>query len=68
MVLWYYVLMIPGVREIIPDLKGKIKIITYGFSPQADYQAKNVVSAGFQSHFTVVKQARVCGKLFKYAG
>jgi len=53
----------PGVREIIPDLKGKIKIITYGFSPQADYQAKNVVSAGFQSHFTVVKQARVCGEI-----
>ena len=45
----------PGVRAILPDLHRAT--LSYGFSPEADVRAENLVREGLRSRFTVVRPA-----------
>ena len=43
----------PGVQSILPHLHRAI--LTYGFSPEADVRAEDLVHDGLQSHFRVLR-------------
>lgn len=43
----------PHVQSILPAVRRRYT--TYGFSPQADYRARHVETAGLQMHFQVYK-------------
>ncbi len=45
----------PGVRAILPDIHRAT--LSYGFSPEADVRAENLVREGLRSRFTVVRPA-----------
>jgi len=51
----------PRVQEIIPRISRRL--CTYGFSPQADFQATKVQINGMNSSFTVVAGERVLGEV-----
>ncbi|MBN2333561.1 MAG: UDP-N-acetylmuramate--L-alanine ligase [Deltaproteobacteria bacterium] len=51
----------PRVQEIIPRLSRRL--CTYGFSPQADFQAIDVRIEGMHSSFTVVSNDQVFGEI-----
>jgi UDP-N-acetylmuramate--alanine ligase len=50
----------PRVQEIMPRIKRRIS--TYGFNPQADIRAVEVVSEGMRSRFTVLAEGRELGE------
>lgn len=45
----------PVIRELMPRMARQV--LTYGFSEDADFRIRNVVKAGLQSHFEVVRRA-----------
>jgi len=49
----------PGVQDIVSSIKKPVK--TYGFSHQADYQAKHLSFDGFQSSYTVLRDKKKLG-------
>jgi UDP-N-acetylmuramate--alanine ligase len=51
----------PVVQELLPRLKRRV--VTYGFSRQADYRAEAVEFDGMRSRFTVVKQDTPLGQV-----
>lgn len=53
----------PGVGQLIPQLAGKVKLVTYGFSPQADYQARNLATVGLTTRFRVIKEGEDLGEV-----
>ena len=52
----------PALQDIIPQISKK-KIYTYGFSPQADLQAVDIVHKEQETKFTVLKNGEECGKI-----
>lgn len=50
-----------NVRSILPRVKKPF--VTYGFSPQAQYQARNVRRKGFASEFDVVRDGNILGTI-----
>ncbi len=53
----------PGVRELIPKLEGKVRMIKYGMMPGADYLARDIEPDGFKISFTVEKRGEILGKI-----
>jgi len=51
----------PNVQELIPSV-GKT-VVTYGFSPQADYRADAVVPDGMVSRFQLVRRGERLGEV-----
>jgi UDP-N-acetylmuramate--alanine ligase len=51
----------PNLQSIIPDLERRL--ITYGFSAQADVNARDTRFAGFSSQATVLYKGRELGRL-----
>ncbi len=51
-----------ALQDIIPQISKK-KIYTYGFSPQADLQAVDIVHKEQETKFTVLKNGEECGKI-----
>lgn len=51
----------PNVRSILPRLKKPF--VTYGFSPQAQYQPKEVSAEGFASSFVVAMDGKNLGRV-----
>ena len=51
----------PGVQQMIPDLADR-RIITYGFSPQADVRAEKLVADKLGATFEVAVADRVRGR------
>ena len=47
----------PVVRELLPMIQRQV--ITYGFSEDADYQARNVVQQGMKTHFDLVRRVPI---------
>ena len=54
----------PGVQQMIPDLADR-RIITYGFSPQADVRAEKLVADKLGATFEVAVADRVRGRTRK---
>jgi UDP-N-acetylmuramate--alanine ligase len=52
----------PGVAQLVPEIEGKVKLITYGFS-SADYVARDLRLEGFITKFSVENRGRVCGEI-----
>ena len=50
-----------AVQDLIPRIRKRF--VTYGMSPQADLQAKDVACRGMTGHFKVVHQGRQLGSL-----
>lgn len=50
----------PTVQEILPRVKRRH--VTYGLSPQADYNAKDIVYKGLETSFTVYKGREELGE------
>jgi UDP-N-acetylmuramate--alanine ligase len=50
----------PTVQEILPRVKRRH--VTYGLSPQADYNAKDIVFKGLETSFTVYKGREELGE------
>jgi UDP-N-acetylmuramate--alanine ligase len=50
-----------AVQDVIPKIRKRI--ITYGLSPQADLQARNIVSQGLSSKFEVLHKGTRLGKI-----
>ena len=50
-----------SIQDLIPKIRKRI--ITYGLSPQADLQARDIVSKGLKSRFEVLHQGQVLGKI-----
>lgn len=56
-----------NVRALLPQISRSV--LTYGFGPEADYRATDVVSAGAQMHFTLhMPQAEPCRAVVNLAG
>ncbi|MDD2432916.1 MAG: UDP-N-acetylmuramate--L-alanine ligase [Clostridia bacterium] len=53
----------PGVAQLVPEIKGKVKFITYGFSSAADYIARDLKLEGFGTKFSVENQGKVWGEI-----
>lgn len=53
----------PGVAQLMPEIEGKVKIITYGFSATADYVASNLRLEGFKTKFTVTRKGKLLGEM-----
>ncbi|MCP4748947.1 MAG: UDP-N-acetylmuramate--L-alanine ligase [Desulfobacteraceae bacterium] len=49
------------VQDLIPHISRRF--ITYGKSPQADLQARNVTSSGMSSRFNIIYQAKPLGEI-----
>ncbi|MGI6587546.1 MAG: UDP-N-acetylmuramate--L-alanine ligase [Peptococcia bacterium] len=52
----------PGVAQLVPEIEGKVKLITYGFS-SADYVARDLRLEGFVTKFSVENRGKVCGEI-----
>lgn len=52
----------PALQDIIPQISKK-RIITYGFSPQADLQATEIEHHEQFTSFTVLMDGKKCGKI-----
>jgi UDP-N-acetylmuramate--alanine ligase len=50
-----------AVQDLIPKIRKRI--ITYGLSPQADLQARNIASKGLSSRFEVLHKGGLLGKI-----
>jgi UDP-N-acetylmuramate--alanine ligase len=50
-----------AVQDLIPQIRKRF--VTYGFSPQADLQAREVVGGGMASRFAVVHHGRPLGEI-----
>jgi UDP-N-acetylmuramate--alanine ligase len=53
----------PGVRELIPKLEGKVRMVKYGIMPGADYLARDIELDGFKISFLVEKNGETLGKI-----
>jgi len=51
----------PGVQEILPRLSRRV--VTYGFSAQADLSATDVELSGFKAAYTVLLQGKRLGRV-----
>ncbi|MGE5664088.1 MAG: UDP-N-acetylmuramate--L-alanine ligase, partial [Deltaproteobacteria bacterium] len=51
----------PNVQELIPSVEKTV--VTYGFSPQADYRAESVVAEGMASRFGLVRREERLGEV-----
>lgn len=50
-----------GIQEILPKIKKRV--ITYGFNPQADVRAQNILQMDFRSYCDIYFKNRFLGKL-----
>jgi UDP-N-acetylmuramate--alanine ligase len=50
-----------AIQDLIPKIRKRI--ITYGLSPQADLQARDIAGKGLKSQFEVLHQGRALGKI-----
>ncbi|MDD4665136.1 MAG: UDP-N-acetylmuramate--L-alanine ligase [Clostridia bacterium] len=53
----------PGVAALIPEVEEEVKLITYGFSPTADYMARDLRLEGFHTKFIVENRGQVLGEI-----
>lgn len=53
----------PGVATIVSKIEGKVKLIKYGFSSQADYVARDLRFEGLKTRFLVEKAGIVLGEV-----
>jgi UDP-N-acetylmuramate--alanine ligase len=51
----------PNVQSLLPRLKKRFT--TYGLTPQADFQAKEIVFEGLSTSFDVIRQRQEIGRL-----
>ncbi len=51
----------PNVQSLLPRLKKRFT--TYGLTPQADFQAKEIIFEGLSTSFDVVRQRQEIGRL-----
>jgi len=52
-----------GVKQLLPQLEGKVKLIKYGLFDGADYIAKDILLDGLQTKFTVENKANILGEV-----
>jgi UDP-N-acetylmuramate--alanine ligase len=50
-----------AVQDLIPQVRKRF--LTYGMTPQADLQARNVICRGLTSRFTVARQSEILGQV-----
>ena len=50
-----------SIQDLIPQIKKRFT--TYGISPQADLQVKNIAFHGMQSHYSVYQRGRLLGEV-----
>jgi UDP-N-acetylmuramate--alanine ligase len=53
----------PGVAQIMPQLEGKVRVITYGLSDSNNYVAKNIKLEGLHITLTLEKDGKHIGDL-----
>jgi UDP-N-acetylmuramate--alanine ligase len=53
----------PGLAQLMPELEGKVKIVKYGFSREADYVVDNLRQDGFRTKFTVTNKGKLLGEI-----
>lgn len=53
----------PNLKEIVSQVGDAASTVSYGFSPTADYTAKDVVLNGFSSTYTLVEQGKTIGEV-----
>lgn len=51
----------PGLRALLPRIVGRV--VTYGFNPQAEIRAQDVVVTAMTQHFMVVRKKRRLGRI-----
>ncbi|HMK77891.1 MAG TPA: UDP-N-acetylmuramate--L-alanine ligase [Thermodesulfobacteriota bacterium] len=51
----------PNIQSLLPRLKKRFT--TYGLTPQADFQAKEIIFEGLSSSFDVIRQRQEIGRL-----
>ncbi len=54
----------PVLSKMIPQIKGAARIITYGFSPEADFSAVNINLEKIPTSATVLLQGKVLGEIY----
>ena len=53
----------PGLKKIIPALRDKVPVITYGFTAEADFYAQNLKLNGLTTRATVVNKGKRLGEI-----
>ena len=53
-----------GVQSVIPEIHKKI--VTYGFSKQANFRAENIFSQNFETRYTAIFDGQILGEIKLY--